>query len=175
MSSSMHPRKEASIKVKVVKLLKSGFIYLIPLTYWVSNIDLLTKNMEPYKFVLTIEISIEIVLRIITLLPSSTKLLTSVWGVKFSFMDEFSGYNQINILPTDQHKAGFICPWGTLSYKKIPFGPKNTGATFQWALSYSFHNIKNIIHPYLDDLPALLLKHQDHPTHLRAVFLCCRH
>jgi hypothetical protein len=34
----------------------------------------------------------------------------------FSFMDGFSGYNQIQIKPEDQHKMAFICPWGTLAY-----------------------------------------------------------
>ena len=28
----------------------------------------------------------------------------------FSFMDEFSGYNQIQIKTEDQHKTTFICP-----------------------------------------------------------------
>lgn len=39
----------------------------------------------------------------------------------FSFMDNFYRYNQINILPVDQHKMNLICPWGTFAYKKIPF------------------------------------------------------
>jgi hypothetical protein len=45
-------------------------------------------------------------------------------------MDGFSGYNQIEILPTDQHKTAFICPWGTFTYRKLSFGLKNAGATF---------------------------------------------
>jgi hypothetical protein len=28
----------------------------------------------------------------------------------FSLMDGFSGYDQINIVPADQHKTTFICP-----------------------------------------------------------------
>jgi hypothetical protein len=51
-------------------------------------------------------------------------------SVIFSFMDGFSGYNQIEILPVDQHKTTFIFPWGTFSYRKLPFGIKNSGATF---------------------------------------------
>ena len=69
-------------------------------------------------------------------------------------MDDFSGYNQITIHPEDQHKTAFICPWGTFSYKKMPFGLKNAGATFQRAMSYAFHDIKHIIEAYLDDLAA---------------------
>ena len=75
-------------------------------------------------------------------------------SVIFSFMDGFYGYNQIEILPTHQHKKAFIFPWGTFSYKKLPSGLKNAGATFQGAMSYAFHDIKHIVEPYLDDLPA---------------------
>ena len=60
-----------------------------------------------------------------------------------SFMDNFSGYNQIQIKPEDQHKAAFICPWGSFAYRKIPFSLKNTGATFQWAMTLIFHDLKN--------------------------------
>jgi len=93
----------------------------------------------------------------------------------FSFMDGFSGYNQINIVPVDQHKTAFIYPWGTFAYKKLPFGLKNAGATFQRAMSYDFHDICHIVQPYLDDLPAHSVKRQDHPIHLRDIFLRCRH
>ena len=40
----IHPRKAARIKAEVEKLLKAGFIYLVPLTKWVSNIVLVTKK-----------------------------------------------------------------------------------------------------------------------------------
>ena len=93
----------------------------------------------------------------------------------FSFMDGFSGYNQINIRPQDQSKTAFICPWGTFAYRKLPFGLKNVGATFQRAMNYAFHDIKDIVQPYLDDLPAHSRKRTQHPLHLRAIFLRCRH
>ena len=84
----------------------------------------------------------------------------------FSFMDGFSGYNQIQIKTEDQHKTAFICPWGTFTYKKMPFGLKNDGETFQWAMNFAFHDIKTIGEPYLDDLPAHSRKRIDHPNHL---------
>jgi hypothetical protein len=91
----------------------------------------------------------------------------------FSLMDGFFGYNQINIIPANQHKTTFICPWGTFSYRKLPFSLKNVGATFQRAMSYAFHDIKNIMQPYLDDLPTHPMRCVDHPIHLRAIFLRC--
>ena len=72
----------------------------------------------------------------------------------FLFMDGFFGYNQINIRPVDQHKTTFICPWGTFTYRKLPFGLKNIGEAFQRAMDYAFNGIKHIVQPYLDDLPA---------------------
>lgn len=42
-------------------------------------------------------------------------------------------------------------------------------------MSYAFDDIRNIIKPYLDDLPAHSANHADHPDHLRHMFLRCRH
>ena len=47
-----------------------------------------------------------------------------------SFMDGFSGYNQILMAPKDMEKTSFITEWGTYCYKVIPFGLKNAGATY---------------------------------------------
>jgi hypothetical protein len=77
----------------------------------------------------------------------------------FSPMDGFSGFNQINILPVDQHKTTFICPWGTFVCRKLPFSLKNVGVTFQRAMSYAFHDINHIVQPYLDDLPTHSMHH----------------
>lgn len=69
----------------------------------------------------------------------------------------------------------FIFPWGTFAYRKLPFGLKNVGETFQRAMNYVFHDIKHIFQPYLDDLPAHSRKQIDHLQHLRAIFLWYRH
>ena len=84
-------------------------------------------------------------------------------------MDGFSGYNQIQIKLEDQHKTTFICPWRTFMYKKMPFGLKNIGATFQRAMNFSFHDIKAIVEPYLDDFPTHSRKRIDHLYHLRLI------
>jgi hypothetical protein len=90
-------------------------------------------------------------------------------------MEGFSSYNQINIFPVDQHKIAFICPWGTFAYSKLPFGLKNAGTTFQRAMSYDFNDIKHIIQLYIDDLLTHSMCCQDHPTHLRAIFIHCHY
>jgi hypothetical protein len=88
----------------------------------------------------------------------------------FSFMDGFSGYNYIQIKPEDQHKTTFICPWGTFTYRKMPFGLKNAVATFQQAMSFYFHDLRHIVVAYLDDLASHSCKRYDHPTHIQLIF-----
>ena len=65
-------------------------------------------------------------------------------------------------------------PWGTFAYRKMHFGLKNVGATFQRAMSYAFHDITRIVEAYLDNLTAHSKKRVDHLAHLRAIFDQCR-
>jgi len=90
-------------------------------------------------------------------------------------MDEFLRYNQIHILPMDQPKTAFIYPWCNFSYRKLPFSLKNVEATFQHVMDYTFHDIKDIMQPYLDNLPSHSKHRVDHLIHLRAIFFGCRH
>ena len=48
-----------------------------------------------------------------------------------SFMDAFSGYNQIPMYEPNQRHATFIIDNWLYCYKVIPFGLKNAGATFK--------------------------------------------
>ena len=89
-------------------------------------------------------------------------------------MDGFSGYNQIQIRKEDQYKTAFTTPWGTFSYRVMPFGLKNAGATFQRAMTYFFHDLVQILLIYLDDLTAHSRIRSDHLNDLRQVFLRCR-
>jgi hypothetical protein len=170
----VHPHKVASIKLKVEKLLKACFIYLVALTNWVSNLVLIDKKQG------TIHVCVDY--RDINKAcpkdnfptPFIDQIVDDCGGNEiFSLMDGFSRYNQINILPKDQHKTTFIFTWGTFAYRKLPFYLKNASATFQRAMSYSFHDIKHIVQPYLDDLPAHSMHRVNHPTHLRVIFVRC--
>ena len=47
-----------------------------------------------------------------------------------SFMEAFSGYNQIKMEEADQEKTSFVTSQGLFCYKVMPFGLKNAGATY---------------------------------------------
>ena len=48
----------------------------------------------------------------------------------FSFIDNFSGYNQIKMAPKDVEKTAFRTPMGNFYSTVMPFGLKNAGATY---------------------------------------------
>jgi hypothetical protein len=77
-------------------------------------------------------------------------------------MGGFFRYNQIQIHLVDQYKTTFTTPWGTFSYRIMPFGLKNVGAKFQQAMTYVFHDLACIILDYLDDLTARSKKGTQH-------------
>ncbi|XP_052114097.1 uncharacterized protein LOC127745436 [Arachis duranensis] len=65
-------------------------------------------------------------------LPYINKLVDNASGFKsLSFMDAYSSYNQILMHPEDQSKTAFITEHGNFCYRVMPFGLKNTGATYQ--------------------------------------------
>ena len=49
----------------------------------------------------------------------------------FSFMDRFLSYNQNKMAKEDKAKTAFTTHWGTYAYDVMPFGLKNTSATYQ--------------------------------------------
>jgi hypothetical protein len=48
----------------------------------------------------------------------------------FCYFDGYYGFSQIPVHKDDQEKATFTCPFGTFSYRRMPFGLCNAPATF---------------------------------------------
>ncbi|RDX98125.1 Retrovirus-related Pol polyprotein from transposon 17.6, partial [Mucuna pruriens] len=89
----------------------------------------------------------------------------------FSFMDGFSGYNQIKMALEDMEKTTFITQWGTFCYKVMSFGLKNAGTTYQRAMVALLHDIMHReVEVYVDDMIAKSKADQDHVQDLKKLF-----
>ena len=127
----MNPIKAPAIKDEIEKLLKSGFIYPFPLMEWVSNPILVDKKQGAIHICTDFHDLNHACPKDNFLTPFIDHILDECAGSEvISFMDDFFGYNQIQIKPKDQHKTAFICPWGTFAYRKMPFGLKNVKLHF---------------------------------------------
>lgn len=65
-------------------------------------------------------------------LPFVNTILDELAGNElYTFMDGYSGYNQISIAPEVYHKIAFTMPWGTFIYVVMPFDLCNAPSAFQ--------------------------------------------
>ena len=70
-----------------------------------------------------------------------------------SFMDAFSGYNQIKMSPRAKVHTSFITTSRTYYYKVMPFSLKNAGATYQRLVTHVFkHQLGRNMEAYVDDM-----------------------
>ncbi|KAM2192050.1 hypothetical protein ACFX1Q_027784 [Malus domestica] len=88
-----------------------------------------------------------------------------------SFMDAYSGYNQILMNLPDQEHTAFTTDRGLYCYKVMPFGLKNVRATYQRLVNSIFaEHIGKSMEVYVDDM-LVKSKHADqHITNLSKTF-----
>jgi hypothetical protein len=108
-------------------------------------------------------------------LPFIDQVLDNLAGKKFfSFLDGFSGYNQIKISPQDQDKTTFTSTWGTFSYKDLPFGLCNALATFQRAVIGIFSDMVNdYMEIFMDDFTPYAIDFDEALDNLEKVIKRC--
>ena len=85
-----------------------------------------------------------------------------------SFLDGYSGYKQVMVDEEDQLKIAFTTKWGTFSYRRMPFGLINVGATFQHAMDEDIKGLINkFIVIYMDNFMVFSKDWSTHITNLR--------
>ena len=106
------------------------------------------------------------------LLPRIDQLVDATAGHELlSFMDAYSGYNQIQMHQPDQEHTVFLTDQGLYCYKVIPFSLKNVGATYQRLINKMFkQQIKKTMEVYVDDMLVKSLKADEHINNLKESF-----
>ena len=93
----------------------------------------------------------------------------------YSFLDGFSGDNQIRMHPDDQEKTTFVTEWGVFVVVIMMFGLKTASATFQRIITEIFEEyIPAFMQVFLNDF-AVYGKLNTHLAHLHLCLQQCQH
>ena len=107
------------------------FIQEVYHPYWLANVVMVKKANGKWRMCVNFTNLNKACPKYNYLLLRIDQLVDSTAGHKLlSFMDAFSRYNQIRIDKANQEKMSFITNHGLFYYKVMPFGLKNTGATY---------------------------------------------
>ena len=114
------------------KLLNAGHIWEIQYPEWLANVVLVKKANGKWRMWVDFTDLNKACPKDSYPLPSIYVLVDNASGCKMlSFLDVFSGYNQIKMHPRDECKIAFITETSCYCYTVMPFGLKNAGATYQ--------------------------------------------
>ena len=159
------PEQDQAVTDKVNKLLTAGFIREVYYPDWLTNIVLVKKANEKWRMCVDFTNLNKACPKDSFPLPKIDQLVNSTTGHKLlTFIDVFSGYNQIKMAEEDQEKTAFITSQGLYFYKVMPFGLKNARATYQRLVNKMFNKqIGRNMEVYVDDM---IVKSKEELAHL---------
>ncbi|KAL8116197.1 hypothetical protein AgCh_022624 [Apium graveolens] len=166
------PERQEAIKQEVEKLLEAGFIEEIQFPEWLENPVMVKKANGKWRMCIHFTDLNDACPKDCFPLPMIDILIDATAGHEMlSFMDGFSGYNQIKMHKDDIPKVSFITDFGVYCYLVMAFGLKNAGATYQRLVNKIFKDlIGKTMEVYVDDMLVKSLAKTDHITHLREAF-----
>nr|XP_029145223.1 uncharacterized protein LOC112717554 [Arachis hypogaea] len=169
---NLDAEKRSASMTEVNKLLEAKFIREIRFTTWLANIVMVKKNNGKWRMCVDFTDLNKACPKDAFPLPCIDTLVDNSCGYDtLSFMDAYSGYNQILMHPSDQEKTAFITEYGNYCYNVMPFGLKNAGATYQRLMNRIFEQqIGRNIEVYVDDMVAKTKVGQSHTEDLEEIF-----
>jgi len=145
------------IRAETQNLMNANHIREIQYPEWLANVVLVQKSNGKWSMCVDFTDLNKACPKDSHPLPSIDSLVDSASGCHLlSFLDTFSGYNQIRMHPNDESKTAFMAEFASYCYKAMPFGLKNVGATYQ-------HLMDRILSPYSTNSASLCRWHGPHP------------
>ncbi|WKA12910.1 hypothetical protein VitviT2T_030253 [Vitis vinifera] len=170
----LNPHIQEVVRAEVLKLLQAGIIYPISDSPWVSPTQVMPKKSgiivvqndkgEEVSTRLTSGWRVCIDYRKLNAVTRKDhfplsfidQVLERVSSHPFyCFLDGYSRYFQIEIAVEDKEKTTFTCPFGTYTYRRMPFGLCNALTTFQRCMLRIFSDmVECIMEVFMDKLGA---------------------
>ncbi|CAM8909052.1 unnamed protein product [Rhodiola kirilowii] len=171
MLRRLNPKLSEVVFKEITKLRDAGIIYSVPDSEWVSPIHAVpkkggltvvqnakgelvpTRTVNGWRMCIDYRKLNKATKKDHFLIPFIDQMLERLAGHDyFCFLDGYSGFYQIPILPNDQGKTTFTCPYGTFAFRSMPFGLCNAPGTFQRCMMSIFSDyIERCIEVFMDD------------------------
>ncbi|XP_024013058.1 uncharacterized protein LOC112087264 [Eutrema salsugineum] len=166
------PERAKAINDEVDRLLKVGSIAKAKYPDWLANPVVVKKKNGKWRICVDFtDLNKACPKDSFPLLHIDRLVEVTAGNRLLTFMEAFSGYNQILMHPDDREKTAFITDRGIYCYKVMPFGLKNAGATYQRLVNKMFADqLGKTMEVYIDDMLVKSLEEKDHIAHLRECF-----
>ncbi|XP_068461695.1 uncharacterized protein [Phaseolus vulgaris] len=124
------------------KLVQTGFIQKAHYTTWLANVVTVKKANGKWRMCVDYTDLNKACPKDSYPLPTIDRLVDGAAGHQIlSFLDAYSGYNQIQMYHRDREKTAFRTDSDNFFYEVMPFGLKNVGATYQRLMNHVFHDM----------------------------------
>src|SRR6187399_978939 len=146
----LNPKMKEVVRKEILKLLEAGIIYPVADSQWVSPVHCVPKKggmivvpndkyelipqriVTGYRMVIDFRKLNKSTKKDHYSLPFIDQMLERLSKhTHFCFLDGYSGFSQIPVSKGDKEKTTFTCPFGTIPYRRMPFGLCNSPHTFQ--------------------------------------------
>ncbi|XP_017256033.2 uncharacterized protein LOC135147082 [Daucus carota subsp. sativus] len=160
------------INEEVSRLLKAGMIKEVDYPEWLANVVIVQKKNGKWRVCVDYTDLNKACPKDPFPLPHIDTMVDSTAGHELlTFLDASSGFNQIQMDPSDAEKTAFVTERGIYCYLAMPFGLRNASATFQRLVNKMFKDqIGRTMEVYIDDMVVKSLNAEDHVRHLEEVF-----
>ncbi|KAJ9539548.1 hypothetical protein OSB04_032281 [Centaurea solstitialis] len=166
------PERNKVINDEVDNLLKTGKIREVKYPEWLANVVVVQKKNGKWRVCIDFTDLNKACPKDPFPLPHIDAMVDATAGHELlTFMDAYSGYNQILMHTDDQEKTAFMIDKGIYCYKVMPFDLKNAGSTYQRLVNMMFkEHLGRTMEVYIDDMLVKSERSIDHVAHLKQSF-----
>ncbi|CAA0841636.1 Unknown protein, partial [Striga hermonthica] len=166
------PDRQKALEEEVNKLIDNKFVKEAKYPTWISNPVLVKKATSLWRLCIDFSDLNQACPKDSYPIPHIDYMVDATSGHQLmSFLDAYSGYNQIPMHPDDVEHTSFYSARGLYCYVMMTFGLKNAGATYQRLVNKMFARlIGHTMEVYVDDMLVKSEQASEHIAHLSKVF-----